>query len=517
MQEHDLSWVRTEMALAQAAPPSERGFVAWVQKNLFASVSDTILTVVALLFVAWLLPPILNWVFLSAQWSGTDRSFCATVAQGGIQPDGWSGACWAFVNAKFEQFMFGRYPISERWRVILTGIIFVALLVPLMVPRAPYKALNAFAFFGAFPIVAFMLLIGAALPFGLVGFAGFLINLVFSVISGIISLIFAIPAVFLDAVSYLFGIASSAGDGFRSAGTYVAYPFDAASQWIGETRGNIEGWFGYVRGLWIDLLVSAVIVLGLMRWYGASGRALLVTLVGMVLAAVLIRWAGLDVGLPYVETALWGGLLVTLVLSYVGISVSLPLGIVLALGRRSKMPVVKMICVVFIEAVRGVPLVTVLFMASVMLPLFLPPGTTFDKLLRALIGVALFASAYMAEVIRGGLQAIPRGQYEGADSLGLGYWQKMTFIVMPQALKLVIPGIVNSFIGLFKDTTLVSIVAIFDLLGGIRAGFTDPQWATPVTLYTGFAFAGIIYFAFCYFMSRYSIFVENRLNTGRRR
>ncbi len=158
-------------------------------------------------------------------------------------------------------------------------------------------------------------------------------------------------------------------------------------------------------------------------------------------------------GLPFVETPLWGGLLVTLVISYVGIVVSLPLGIMLALGRRSKMPAVKMLSVIFIEAVRGVPLVTVLFMASFMLPLFVPPGMTFDKLLRALIGVALFSSAYMAEVVRGGLQAIPKGQYEGADSLGLGYWQKMGFIVMPQALKLVIPGIVNTFIGMFKDTS----------------------------------------------------------------
>ena len=153
-------------------------------------------------------------------------------------------------------------------------------------------------------------------------------------------------------------------------------------------------------------------------------------------------------------------------------SVSLPLGILLALGRRSKMPVVKMLSVVFIEVVRGVPLITVLFMASVMLPLFLPPGVTFDKLLRALIGVALFASAYMAEVVRGGLQAIPKGQYEGADSLGLGYWQKMGLIILPQALKLVIPGIVNTFIGLFKDTTLVAIIGMFDLLGIVRQSFS---------------------------------------------
>ena len=204
-------------------------------------------------------------------------------------------------------------------------------------------------------------------------------------------------------------------------------------------------------------------------------------------------------------------------LSFVGISVSLPLGIVLALGRRSKMPVVKMVSVVFIEAVRGVPLVTVLFMASVMLPLFLPPGVTFDKFLRALIGVALFASAYMAEVVRGGLQAIPKGQYEGADSLGLGYWQKMGLIVLPQALKLVIPGIVNTFIGLFKDTSLVSIIGMFDLLGIVRQGFSDANWASPQTPMTGLVFAGFVFWLFCFGMSRYSIFMERRLDTGHKR
>ncbi|TIW08528.1 MAG: amino acid ABC transporter permease, partial [Mesorhizobium sp.] len=164
--------------------------------------------------------------------------------------------------------------------------------------------------------------------------------------------------------------------------------------------------------------------------------------------------------------------------SYVGIAVSLPIGIVLALGRRSKMPIVKMLCVIFIETVRGIPLITVLFMASVMLPLFLPAGVTFDKFLRALIGVSLFAAAYMAEVVRGGLQAIPKGQYEGADSLGLGYWQKMGLIVLPQALKLVIPGIVNTFIGMFKDTSLVSIISMFDLLGVVKQNFSDANWAT---------------------------------------
>lgn len=386
MQEHDLSWVRTEMALAQAAPSSQVGPSAWARKNMFSTPVDSALSVLALLGIAWFLPQILNWLFFDAVWTGADRTACLTVEQGGQLPAGWSGACWPFVSGRFGQFMFGRYPLDERWRVLLTGAIFIALLVPLLTPRAPYKTLNAILFFAVFPFICFFLLVG--------------------------------------------------------------------------------GYFG----------------------------------------------------LEYVETSLWGGLMVTLVLSYVGIVVSLPLGIVLALGRRSKMPIVKLLSVIFIETVRGVPLVTVLFMAAFMLPLFVPPGVTFDKLLRALIGVSLFASAYMAEVIRGGLQAIPKGQYEGADSLGLGYWQKTVLIVMPQALKLVIPGIVNTFIGLFKDTSLVLIISMFDLLGVVKQNISgDPTWATPQTAKTGYVFAAAIFWIFCFGMSRYSQYMERRLDTSHRK
>ncbi|TRC96767.1 amino acid ABC transporter permease [Mesorhizobium sp. WSM4303] len=385
MQEHDTSWVRTEMALAQQPPAGVRGPLAWVRKNLVGSVGDVILTVLAIALVVMIVPPIINWAFINAQWVGPDRTVCATAGQGGIQPDGWSGACWAFVNAKFGQLMLGRYPIEERWRPILVAILFVALLVPLLIPRVPRKGLNAILLFLVLPIIAFVLLVG--------------------------------------------------------------------------------GMFG----------------------------------------------------LPHVETQLWGGLLVTLSLSFVGIAVSLPMGIVLALGRRSKMPIVKTLCVIFIEFVRGIPLITVLFFASVMLPLFLPAGVSFDKYLRALIGVSLFAAAYMAEVIRGGLQAIPKGQYEGADSLGLGYWQKMTLIVLPQALKLVIPGIVNTFIGMFKDTSLVIIISMFDLLGVVKQNFADANWATPQTARSGLIFAAFVFWLFCFGMSRYSMYTERRLDTGHKR
>ena len=215
---------------------------------------------------------------------------------------------------------------------------------------------------------------------------------------------------------------------------------------------------------------------------------------------------------PTVDSNLWGGLFLTLIISIVGIVASFPIGIVLALGRRSQMPVVKALCVSFIELVRGVPLVTVLFMASVMLPLFFPPGWTIDKVSRALIGVALFSGAYMAEVIRGGLQAIPKGQFEAADAMGLGYWQKMRLVILPQALRLVIPGIVNSFISLFKDTSLVFIMGLYDLLNISRLIVTGQEWLGKDV--ESYIFAGFGFWIFCFAMSRFSQRLERKLQTG---
>ena len=221
-------------------------------------------------------------------------------------------------------------------------------------------------------------------------------------------------------------------------------------------------------------------------------------------------------GLPVVQTHFWGGFLVSIVIGTVGIVISVPVGILLALGRRSRMPVARTASVVMIEFIRGVPLITVLFMANVMFPLFVPEGWRPDPLLRVLVGVALFFSAYMAETVRGGLQAIPRGQYEAAQSLGLSYWQMMVKIILPQALKIVIPGIVNNFIGLLKDTTLVAIVNIFDFLKVIEAALNNPVWRLSQMPFAGYLFAAIVYFILCYGMARYSMSVEKRLATDHR-
>ncbi len=220
-------------------------------------------------------------------------------------------------------------------------------------------------------------------------------------------------------------------------------------------------------------------------------------------------------GLVEVPTSQWGGLMLTLVIATVGIGGAMPLGILLALGRRSHMPAVRVICVTFIEFWRGVPLITVLFMSSVMLPLFLPEGMSFDKLLRALLAVMLFEAAYIAEVVRGGLQAIPKGQYEAAGAMGLGYWRMMGLVILPQALKLVIPGIVNTFIALFKDTSLVIIIGLFDLFNSIHQATVDPAWLGFAT--EGYVFAALVFWIFCFGMSRYSMRIERKLDRGHKR
>jgi len=369
-------YVRDEMVEPAPAPRSNTGLAAWVRTNLFATPVDTVMTILALLFLSWVVPQLYNFVIGNAVPPGGTVEDCRALN---------AGACWAYIATRINFFIYGFYPIEEYWRPNIVFAVGALLLVPLMVPQAPFKRANALLFFVAYPVVTYILLAG---------------------------------------------------------------------------------------GLF---------------------------------------------GLEPVPTEQWGGLLVTLIISLVGICGSMPLGILLALGRQSKLPVIKTLCIMFIELWRAVPLITVLFMASIMLPLFLPQGTSIDKLLRALVGVTLFSSAYMAEVVRGGLQAIPRGQYEAGGSLGLGYWQRMYFIILPQALKHVIPGIVNNFIALFKDTSLVSIVGIFDLLNTVQAATSDADWFSPNQAVTGYVFAAAVYWVFCFSMSRYSMFMEDRLNTGHKR
>ncbi len=269
----------------------------------------------------------------------------------------------------------------------------------------------------------------------------------------------------------------------------------------------------YWRVVSAFLLIGALVAYLLVDRTPKKGWVVLFTVFVYPVIAFILFYGGL--GLEVVDTHKWGGLMLTLIISTIGMFFALPFGIILALGRQSSMPVAKSVCVVFIELWRGVPLITILFMSSVMLPIFMPEQLEIDKLVRALIGIVFFQSAYMAEVIRGGLQAMPKGQYEAADALGLGYWQAMYLIILPQALKTVIPGIVNTFIALFKDTTLVLIIGLFDILAIIQSAFTDPKWLGFSK--EGYLFAAAVFWIFCFSMSRYSQHLERKLHTGHAR
>jgi general L-amino acid transport system permease protein len=271
---------------------------------------------------------------------------------------------------------------------------------------------------------------------------------------------------------------------------------------------------------WRVDVVEAIgaVLIGWLLWTNAPRRlwgALLFFVVYPIVTLVLLRGSA-TLGLAIVDTLLWGGIFVSLITAVVGIVFSLPLGVLLALGRRSTMPVVRLASVLFIEFVRGVPFITILFMANFMLPLFVPETWTPDRLLRPLVGIVTFSAAYMAEEVRGGLQALGRGQYEGAMALGLNYAQMMALVVLPQALTFVIPGIVNNFIGLFMDTTLVSIVGMTDFLEAMNNAIKDPVWSGPTIMVTGYVFAGIFYFSFCFGMARYSAHVERILAKRRK-
>ncbi|MGE0239470.1 MAG: amino acid ABC transporter permease [Parvibaculaceae bacterium] len=493
------AWVRSEDAPKLPPPPNTTGVMGWVLQNLFSTPLNALLTLLGAAFVLWLGWGIFDWAILRGVFTGEDREACVAV------PD--SGACWPYVWAKFHQFIYGFYPFDQRWRVNICLIVGAIALATMAIPSLPHKKWNALFLLVVYPLLTFILLTGGNLSLSLstiLGFAGLLLLSALSV-----------PV-------FAFGVE----DGIRRNMTALALAGIAlaiflVSLFISMPQVNVFGNFVSVATLAIVGLLAAAAFLSIAPAASSrdiSARSSLLSWVGACCAviAVLVLVTA-DFGLVPVETQQWGGLLVTLVVAVTGIVASLPLGILLALGRRSKMPVVRLFSVIFIEVWRGVPLITVLFMASIMLPLFMPEGVNFDKLLRALVGTALFTAAYMAENVRGGLQAIPKGQYEAAQALGLSYWKMMNLIVLPQALKISIPAIVNSCISLFKDTTLVLIIGLFDLLGIVNASFSDPKWVSPQTGSTGYFVAALMFWVFCFAMSRYSIFMERRLQTGHKR
>lgn len=495
------SFVRRDLVAERPAPVKTTGLVGLLRTRLFNSPTNILLTIVGALLLWFTIVPSVKFLIVDAVWTGADRTACI-----GGNAD---GACWPYIQAKLPQLIYGFYPEAERWRVNLALILAAALLLPLLIPRLPAKGLNASLFFFAFPVVAFFLLHGG----GISGFG----------LSWMTALLELFDDSIVSAGQVLLGLSKTSaiapllwvvGHLIVLVGTAIHWLIFPLT-WLRDQlqRSGQSVWVDFAITMAFVSLIAFVLGGGMLTGW----RALASSVATFVAVAIVIKLMGLDHGgLPIVATNLWGGLLVTLVVSVTGIVTSLPIGIALALGRRASIPLIRISSIAFIEFWRGVPLITVLFFATYMLPLFLPGNFSVDGLVRALIGIALFTGAYQAENVRGGLAAIPRGQNEAAAALGLSWWKTTSLIVLPQALRHVIPNLVNSFISLFKDTSLVSIVALFDLLGSLRASFSDPKWSTPSTLFTGFAFAGIIYFIFCFGMSRYSLFVEKRLNAHRR-
>jgi len=477
----EIAFVRGNM-LAPAVPPvSERGAVKWMRENLFSGVFNSGLTVLGLLAVFLLINAILPWL-LNGVWNANSLGECRAIIAANAG-EGASGACWAVIRERWHQFLFGFYPRDLYWRPVLAlGLLFVAL-APVLYGDNRRSMLTLIGTVSALTVLALI---------GVDGSWGHIL-----VLTALLAALMAIGALAQGRLIWFTML-------------YPAIGF--LLLWGGSVWGPVGSMFGFVLLVAVYQLLkskfgvvvgtAAGFVVACVWWLAMQ------TIVTTALAGIF------DTGLQAVDSDKFGGFLLALTIGVTAIATALPIGVMLALGRRSDMFLIKTLSVGFIEFVRGVPLITMLFTASLLLQYFLPPQTNFDLILRVIILVTLFQAAYIAEVIRGGLAALPRGQFEAADALGLDYWQAQRLIVMPQALKISIPGIVSSFIGLFKDTTLVAFVGLADPLSGItKIVRADINWKG--IYWEPYLFVGAIFFIFCFGMSRYSMYLENKLKTDR--
>ncbi|WP_420597637.1 amino acid ABC transporter permease [Neptuniibacter sp.] len=355
---------------SQPAPKDTVGLIPWVKDNLFSSIGNSLTTLIIIGLLVSLLPPLIDWLFLSANWSGTKQADCTK-----------EGACWVFVSAWSKQFFFGSYPTEEIWRIFICLISLIAVIAAsYLLPKDSRNKLG-------------------------------------------------IPA-------------------------FLILPF-----------------------IWIIILDGSLI------------------------------------GLEHVATDYWGGFALNVLMAAASIIIAFPLSFLWALGRRSDMPFMKSVCVILIEFFRGVPVLALFFMGSVMLPLFFPEGTNVDKLLRVWIVLTLFMAGYMAEVFRGGFQAVPKGQYEAADSLGLGYWQKTLLIILPQVIKVSMPNILATFVMLFKNTTFLLIIGIFEMLSTTQTALTNSNWLGGHST-EGYLFVALVFWICCFSMSMISSSIERKLDTS---
>ena len=478
----EVEFVRSQMLPPELPPVSQRGAVKWGRENLFSSPLNTTLTLLSLLTLYYLVSKSLPWL-LNGVWNANSLRECRDIIIANAGPDA-PGACWALIRARWHQFIFGFYLPPLWWRPILTFALLFVALAPVLFADNKRAATILVGSVTAILFVCLLALDGQWLH----------LVLITALMLGLLALSWLQPGKLLIVT--------------------LLFPF--AALWL--------LWGGSVWGPVCALLGFGILAL-VYRLVSPKLGVVVGTAVGVVVAC--IWWLALQgyvsgwleslipITLEKVDSDQFGGFLLAFVIGVASISVSLPIGILLALGRRSDMLLIKTLSVGFIEFVRGVPLITMLFTASLLLQYFLPPQSNFDLILRVVILVTLFSAAYNAEVVRGGLAALPRGQYEAADALGLDYWQSQRLIIMPQALKVSIPGIVSTFIGLFKDTTLVSFVGLADPLRGITTIVrADINWKG--IYWEPYIFVGAIFFLACFGMSRYSLYLERKLKTDHR-
>ncbi|KAJ54793.1 amino acid ABC transporter permease [Actibacterium mucosum KCTC 23349] len=509
MTDTNVSFVRTEQIPPSPPPAAEAGIVKWMRENLFSSILNTVLTVIAAYVIIRLLMGIVPW-FANGVWEAGSMRECRDILAGA------SGACFAVLVDRWDHLLFGfKYPPEAYFRIVIALVLLLVAALPVLFQTVPRKLL---LFTGLYPFIAYWLIWGGSLWTPLMLLALFVLTaMVYRLIGEQISTdmrkIAAAVVGLIAGVGLAYLLFIGAGElGFiaNSIGT------------SGALNTVAYGAFWLMSGFTYLFFIPMGIFVGyaIYNSYEGGGLVSVVTALLFLYAALTFVFGPVSDGLASVvglelqavASRDLGGFVLNMILGTVCVSLSIPLGIALALGRQSDMPLIKGVCVIFIEFIRGVPLITLLFVANVMLAYFMPPESNFDLVLRVIIMITAFSAAYIAEVIRGGLAALPKGQYEAADSLGLNYAQATRLIILPQALKISIPGIVNVAVGLFKDTTLVSIISMFDLVGMIRGPIQNAtEWIG--VYWEVYGFGAMLFFVVCYGISQYSQWLERQLQT----
>ncbi|MCY4334382.1 MAG: amino acid ABC transporter permease [Litoreibacter sp.] len=515
MADQNISFVRHDQIPPSPPPTSAAGPVKWARENLFSGPVNTIMTLLAIFIIYRLVAGAFPW-FWNGVWDADSIRECRDILTAAGKS---TGACFAVLVDRWDHLLFGfKYPATEYWRPTLAFVLLLFAAAPaLFYKYVPRKFL---LFTALYPFIAFWLVWGGSLWVPVV------------ILVSIIATMFAFRAVEgLDVnmrriLAGIVGLASGLGLAYLLYQGATELWFISNSVGTGGAFAAISSYLFKAASIFMFVFfIPMGIFVGYAIYDDAEGGGLVTIVTSLFVLYALLAYvlgplsSGLNSVIPLELQAVpsrdMGGYMLCMILGVVCVSLSIPLGILLALGRQSSMPLIKGVCVVFIEFIRGVPLITLLFVANVMLAYFMPPESNFDLILRVIIMITMFSSAYIAEVIRGGLAALPKGQYEAADSLGLNYTQATRLIILPQALKISIPGIVNVAVGLFKDTTLVSVISMFDIVGMIRGPIQQStDW---ISIYWEvYLFAALVFFVVCYSISQYSQWLERELRTDHR-